>query len=268
MTNEKGKELLYELLQEKTMLGEGAAGIRNGRSEVDMVSFFHVLRKKILILILAAVIGAGTMGAYSFFLATPMYQSTAKVYVLTQSTSITSFADIQISSALAADYQEMIFSYPVVKQVINNLGLDYKYKEVTEEMLSVDNPRDTRVIKVMIVSDDAEKSAAMANEFARVAKRTIADIMETDEPKIFEHGRVITEPVSPNKARNIAIGFIGGAFIAALVLLILFATRDTIRTPDDIERRLGGNVLATVPFEKGSKDKTKSKGKTRKGVKK
>ena len=46
-----------------------------------------------------------------------------------QSTSLTSFADIQISTSLAKDYNEMIYSRPVVQQVVQNLGLDYTYEQ-------------------------------------------------------------------------------------------------------------------------------------------
>lgn len=268
MSDEREKDLLVELLKDRAMLNKMMQEKDPEENEIDLLAFFHVLRRKILVLILAAVVGAGIFGVYSFFIATPMYQSTAKVYVLSQSTSITSYADIQLSSELAMDYTEMIFSYPVVKQVIYNLGLDYEYKEIIENMLEVENPRDTRVINVTITSDDPEEAAAIANEFAKVSKQTIADIMETDEPRIFERGRIINEPVSPDKVKNIALGFCGGAFLAALILFVLFVTRDTIRTPDDIERRLGGNVLATIPFEKGNKDKEKSKGRLRERVKK
>ncbi|MDD4200441.1 MAG: Wzz/FepE/Etk N-terminal domain-containing protein [Eubacteriales bacterium] len=267
MTDKREKDLLMELLQERASNGKTRRDYDSDVYEIDLLAFFHLLRRKILIIILAAVVGAALLGAYSLFVATPMYQSTAKVYVVSQSASIPSLADIQLSSELALDYQEMIYSYPVVKQVINNLGLDYKYKQITESMLNVENPADTRVIKVTITAPDPEEAAAMANEFAKVAKRTIADIMESDEPKIFEHGRAIADPVSPDKTRNVALGFIGGAFIAILVLLIMFITRDTIKTPEDIEKRLGGNVLATVPFEKVSKDgdtrKSKRRGKSK-----
>jgi capsular polysaccharide biosynthesis protein len=258
MSDEKEKDLLIELLRDRAILNERMQRNVQEEKEIDLLDFFHVLRRKILVIILAAVVGGALLGVYSFFIATPMYQSTAKVYVLSQSTSITSLADIQLSSELTMDYTEMIFSYPVVSQVKNNLRLDYSYEKV-KDMLTVENPADTRVIKVTVISDDPEEAAVMANEFARVSKQTIADIMETDEPRIFERGRVTADPVSPHKTKNIAAGFLGGAFLAALILFALFVIRDAIRTPDDIEQRLGVNVLATVPFEKGNKVKEKNK---------
>lgn len=242
------KELLYELIKEKNNQGRSTEKERDV-VEIDLVAFLNVIKKRILVILLVAVVGAGIMGAYSFFVAKPMYESTAKMYVLTQSTSVTSLADIQLSSELAMDYTEMIYSYPVIKQVISNLNLDYKYKQVSQ-MVAVENPSDTRVIKITVTGGDPEETASMTNEFAKVSKQTIADIMETDEPKIFEHGRVPANPVSPNKTKNIALGFMCGGILAILILLVIFVVKDTIKTAEDIQHRLGGNVLATVPREK------------------
>lgn len=217
--------------------------------EIDLLEILHVLRQKILIIILAAVVGAGLFGAYSFFVAKPVYESTAKIYILSQSTSLTSFADIQISSSLAKDYEEMVTSRPVLKQVKQNLGLDYKYEELVE-MVSINNPTDTRILQLSCQSNDPQEASDMANELAVVSKRQIADIMDTDEPTIFEKAIVEKDPVKPEKAKNILIGFLLGAILAAAVVIIRNMLNDSIKTEEDIKRYLDINVLAAIPYEK------------------
>lgn len=217
--------------------------------EIDLLEILHVLRQKILIIILAAVVGAGLLGAYSFFVAKPVYESTAKIYILSQSTSLTSFADIQISSSLAKDYEEMVTSRPVLKQVKQNLGLDYKYEELVE-MVSINNPTDTRILQLSCQSNDPQEASDMANELAVVSKRQIADIMDTDEPTIFEKAIVEKDPVKPEKAKNILIGFLLGAILAAAVVIIRNMLNDSIKTEEDIKRYLDINVLAAIPYEK------------------
>ena len=217
--------------------------------EIDLLEILHVLRQKIMIIILAAVVGAGLFGAYSFFVAKPVYESTAKIYILSQSTSLTSFADIQISSSLAKDYEEMVTSRPVLKQVKQNLGLDYKYEELVE-MVSINNPTDTRILQLSCQSNDPQEASDMANELAVVSKRQIADIMDTDEPTIFEKAIVEKDPVKPEKAKNILIGFLLGAILAAAVVIIRNMLNDSIKTEEDIKRYLDINVLAAIPYEK------------------
>lgn len=224
----------------------------NDEIEIDLIELFYALKKKIAVLVLAALIGAGLFGAYSFLIAQPVYESTAKIYILTQSTSLASFADIQISSSLAKDYEEMIFSRPVVLQVKQNLDLDYDYEEI-REMLTIENPADTRVLNISCRSNDMNEARDMANEFATVSKRQISDIMDTDEPTFFEKAVINEDPVKPEKAKNIIIGFLVGLIIAAAIVIIRYMLNDSIKSEEDIERYLGLNTLAAIPNEKTQK---------------
>ena len=220
--------------------------------EIDLLEVFYALKKKIVVIILAGIIGAGLAAAYSFLLAKPVYESTAKLYILSQSTSITSLADIQMSSSLAKDYEEMIYSRPVVMQVKKNLNLDYKYEDL-KDMLKVENPTDTRCLNISCTSNDKEEARDMANEFARVSKRQIAQIMDTDEPTLFEKAVVNNDPVKPQKVKLIIIGFILGLLIACAIVIIRYMMNDSLKNEDDIERYLGLNTLASIPNEKTQK---------------
>lgn len=224
----------------------------NDEIEIDLLELLYALRRKIVVIILVSLLGAGVFGAYSFFVAKPVYKSTAKIYILTQSTSITSFADIQVSSSLAKDYEEMIFSRPVVLQVKENLNLDYEYEEIKSK-LSINNPADTRCLNISCLSNDKEEACNMANEFAEVSKRQIAEIMATDEPTIFEKAVVNDVPVKPEKIKNILIGFLLGLIIACAVVIVRYMMNDSLKSEDDIERYLGLNTLAAIPNEKTQK---------------
>ena len=224
----------------------------NEELEIDLLELLYALRKKIVVIILAALIGAGLLGAYSFFVAKPVYESTSKLYILSQSTSLTSFADIQISNSLAKDYEEMIFSRPVVMQVAKNLNLDYTYEEL-KDMMRVDNPQDTRCLNIICQSTDMQEASDIANEFATVAKRQISDIMDTDEPAVYENAIADPEPVKPEKVRNIIIGFLLGFVIACAIVIIRYMMNDSLKSEEDIERYLGLNTLAAIPNEKTQK---------------
>lgn len=220
--------------------------------EIDLIELYYALKKKIVMIMLTAIAVAGIAAAYSFLLASPVYESTAKLYILSQSTSLTSFADIQISSSLAKDYEEMIFSRPVVMQVKKNLNLDYDYEELKEK-LKVENPADTRCLNITCQSNDIEEARNMANEFATVSKRQIAMIMDTDEPTIFEKAVKNSHPVKPRKVRNTAIGFMLGFMLACAIVIIRYMMNDSLKSEDDIQRHLDLNTLASIPNEKTQK---------------
>ena len=47
---------------------------------IDLGEIFYALLRKLWVIIAVAVLGAGIGGAYSYFLLTPQYSSTAKIY--------------------------------------------------------------------------------------------------------------------------------------------------------------------------------------------
>ena len=224
----------------------------NEEIEIDLLELFFVLRKNIVAIILASLIGTAVFGAYSFLIAKPVYESTSKLYILSQSTSLTSFADIQISNSLAKDYEEMIFSRPVVMQVAQNLNLDYKYEEL-RDMVTVENPADTRCLNITCHSNDMQEASDIANEFATVAKRQISDIMDTDEPALYESAIANEDPIKPEKIKNMIIGFLLGFIIACGIIIVRYMLNDSLKSDDDIEKFLGLNTLASIPNEKAQK---------------
>ena len=222
--------------------------------EIDLRELFYVIRKRILVIIMAAVICAGAAGSYSFFVADPVYESTSRLYIQTQSTSITSLADIQMSTVLARDYVVLIQSRTLCQEVVDNLKLDMTYKEL-QSCITVTSPEDTRILNISVKSTDAAETAVIANEVAKVARKKISDVMKTDEPSLWEKAITPEYPIKPEKAKNTVLGGMIGAFLAALIVIVLHLMDDAIRTPEDVERHLGLITLSSIPQEGESKKK-------------
>lgn len=232
--------------------------------EIDIRELYYVLRKKIVAILLTGMIFAGAAGVYSFFVAEPIYQSTARLYITTQSTSITSLADIQMGTVLTYDYVELIQSRTLVEEVILNLGLQNKetYGSI-KSRLSVVNPEDTRILNISIEGPDPKENKQIANEFAKVARRSISEVMKTDEPSLWETAVSKGAPIKPQKTKNIALGLIIGIFLASLVVVISHLMDDAIKTNDDAERYLDLMVLGTIPYE-GTRSKSRERKKANK----
>lgn len=226
--------------------------------EIDLKEIFLVLRGKIAAIVVCALIGAITAGIFSFFVIEPMYSSTSKVYILTQSTSITSLADIQLGSSLTSDYMELIKSRPVVEKVISNLELDMSYGQLLDE-LTVETPADTRILKITIKDHDPRMAMVIADEFADVSRKQISEIMKTDEPSVVERAHLADKPVSPNKKMNVLIGLLLGMFLSMLVIIVLHLMDDTIKTQDDVDKYLHLNTLAVIPLKAGEEKQKKTR---------
>jgi capsular exopolysaccharide synthesis family protein len=100
----------------------------------------------------------------------------------------------------------------------------------------------------MTVDDpDPIMAARTANAFAKGVQEEIEQSQMVQRIYIVDEARVPGAPIKPNTRMNVTIALALG-FMAAIGLAFLLEYLDTtIRTPDDLVRRLGGPVLATVP---------------------
>lgn len=187
-------------------------------------------------------------GVVTLFFITPMYEATSIIYVLNRNDSAINFSDLQLGSALTKDYVKVFQMWEVHEEVISNLDLPYSYKQM-EQMLSVTNVTDTRMIDITVKSSDPEEAAAIANEYAKVASDFIAETMATDAPNIMSVALVPANPVSPNKTRNVILGFLLGGVLACGCVTVVFLLDDKYKSAEDIRKYTGMVTLAVVPVE-------------------
>ena len=98
--------------------------VNRTNNTIDLLELFFALKKRVLILIAALVMGGLIAGTYTQLLVTPMYSSTTTMLVLTSETTLSSLADLQIGSQLTKDYSRLITTRSVLEDVIDKLGLD------------------------------------------------------------------------------------------------------------------------------------------------
>lgn len=226
----------------------------NDEFEINLVELFYVLRSKLLLIILtAAIFGIGA-GVYTHYFVTPMYSSSSSIYVLSKQ-SIVSYSDFMVGSSLTSDYTEMIKSSTVMERVIRNLGLKGEFTaDSLRSCVSISNPTDTRMLNITAVNKDPRIAKAIVDEVAEVSVERIKEIMNVEQPNIYETGRIATNPISPNLKKNVFIAGLFGAVLAAAIFIILYLMNDSIQSPEDVEKYLGLNVLAAIPVEEGSKE--------------
>lgn len=214
--------------------------------EIDLMELFYALRHRLWIIILALVIGGAGAGLFSKKVLSPIYESTSMVYVLSKETTLASLADLQIGSQLTKDYSVIIKSRPVLEEVIEKQNLDMTTEELSK-MISIDNPKDTRILSITVSDVSPTRAQAIVNEITKDSSNYIADIMEMVPPKIIEEGVAAIKPSSPSVKKNAMLGGLGLAFIACGLICLKVIMDDTIKSEEDIEKYLGMSVLAVIP---------------------
>ena len=220
--------------------------LRYQNNQIDLLELFHALRKRVLFLIAAAAVGALLALAYTQLLLTPMYSATASMLVLTKETTLTSLADLQLGSQLTNDYSRLVVSHSVLKEVIDNLGLEMDYHALKANV-TTNNPADTRIMEITVTNPDPETAQALAEELGEVSAKFIGEQMEIVPPKIIEDVELPTAPISPSLSRNVMMGAFLGIVLVAGVICAMTLMDDSIKSEADIVQVLGIPALASIP---------------------
>lgn len=229
--------------------------IQEKEDVIDLLDLGRALLRKWWVIVLCLVIGAAAAFGGTKLLVTPQYTASSMIYILSESTSITSMADIQIGDSLAQDFMIIGKSRPVVEKVIKQLDLNASYATVAST-ITFENPTDSHILKISVTNPDPELAADIANAMAEVTRAQIADVMGTDEPNTLEAAIVPGAPSSPNTMKNTMMGGLFGAVLAAGLIIVLYLMDDTIKDEDDVKKYLQMNTLAALPIEKRRKGKS------------
>ena len=223
--------------------------------EIDLAELFFVLKKNIIAIALCAVIGAVAAFTYTMCFMTPIYTSSSMIYIFSKTTSITTAADLQLGSQLTVDFEILGTSRPVLEKVIVNLGLDTTYEDLLR-IVDIENPTDSRIIKITVQNPDAQLASDIANEIADVLADRVAQVIDTDKPSSVEDAVPAENPSSPSRKKNTVLGFMAGLLLAAGFVLGRYYSDNTIKDEDDVRKYLGLGTFASFPLEESiAKDK-------------
>ncbi|MDS8688364.1 capsular polysaccharide biosynthesis protein [Streptococcus pneumoniae] len=217
--------------------------------EIDVFQLFKTLwERKLMILLVALVTSAGAF-AYSTFIVKPEYTSTTRIYVVNRNQGDKSGLtnqDLQAGSYLVKDYREIILSQDALEKVATNLKLDMPAKTLASKV-QVTVPTDTRIVSISVKDKQPEEASRIANSLREVAVERIVAVTRVSDVTTLEEARPATTPSSPNVRRNSLFGFLGGAVVTVIAVLLieLFDTR--VKRPEDVEDVLQIPLLGLVP---------------------
>lgn len=215
--------------------------------EIDLIELFFYLLRRWYIIALAMILTAGIAVAYHMFLLKPSYQADAELYI-TNTDSLLSLSDLQLSAALTEDYSNIVVSRTVLNDVIDELGLDLDYRGL-KSIINVENPKSTHIIKLFATCDSPEMAKNIVNALLNASASQIYKIVGSGEPSIidFATDESVVE-TTPGRMKFLALGALIGMVLSCGVLVIQMLMDTTIKGEEDIEKYLNLPVLAAVPY--------------------
>ena len=221
----------------------------NQAVEIDVFAMLKTLWKRKFSIVLVALVFAIAAFGYSAFLAKKEYQSTSRIYVVSrqnQDNNALTNSDLQAGSYLVKDYREIILSQNVLMQAIEELKLDMTPAELSKK-ISVSVPTDTRILSITAKDGDPKEAARIANGLRNVAAEKIISVTKVSDVTTLDEAEVPQSPSSPNIRRNVLLGFIAGAGLMVVLMVVVEVLDDRVKRPEDVEELMGLTLLGVVP---------------------
>ncbi|HGS0133634.1 TPA: capsular polysaccharide biosynthesis protein [Streptococcus pneumoniae] len=217
--------------------------------EIDVLQLFRSLWKRKLVILLVAIITSSVAFAYSTFVIKPEFTSTTRIYVVNrdqgEKSGLTN-QDLQAGTYLVKDYREIILSQDVLEEVVSDLKLDLTPKGLANK-IKVTVPVDTRIVSISVKDKQPEEASRIANSLREVAAEKIVAVTRVSDVTTLEEARPATTPSSPNVRRNTLFGFLGGAVVTVIAVLLIELLDTRVKRPEDVEDVLQIPLLGLVP---------------------
>lgn len=234
--------------KENTELGVSpdVRDLKDDEIEIDLKELFYVVWDKIYLIICLACIAGLIAGIYTKYCIPKQYEATAKLFVVSKTSALTSLTDLQMGSTISKDYVELIKSRPVMESIISKESLEDTVDELREK-ITVANDSDSRVLSITIRYTDAALAARIANDLMYIAQKELSEVMSVNEPAIVEDAVVNPVAVSPSVLINTLTAMLLMVVLASGIFIVRFLMDDKIKNVEDVEKNLGLNVLSAIP---------------------
>lgn len=217
---------------------------------IDLREIFYLLLHKWKLLLVTMLIGATLFGAYCTFLLKPTYRADASIYI-TNTDSLITISDLQLSAALTEDYAYIIKSRTVLRRVIDDLELDLNFKQLAN-LITVNNPDSSHIVQIYVTTGDPEMSRNIANSLLNISVTQIAQVIGSNTPTVIDPSIVdaVIEQ-QPGLQRYVIMGAMAGFALVAAILIVRMLLDTTLKTEEDIEKYLKVPVLSSIPYYRG-----------------
>jgi capsular polysaccharide biosynthesis protein len=216
---------------------------------ISLRELMDTLKKRISLILFITLTAVIVSGGVSFFLLTPVYQSSTQLLV-NQSKSeqpVINPGEIQTNLQLIKTYNVIIKSPTILDKVIADLDLDMNTAQLNSK-ITVNSEGESQVINLAVQDTDPKTAAEIANKTAAVFQNEIPKIMNVDNVSILAKAEVGEKqsPVKPKPLLNIAIALVVGLMVGVGIAFLLEYLDNTVKTEQDVEKLLGVPVLGSI----------------------
>lgn len=224
--------------------------VRESEDEIDLVAlfrdFFKVFGRLWWLVLLLAILGAGSFFAYTRLGYEPMYASEATFTVATANDGNSSYSFYYSQST--ADQLSKTFPYILDSSYFQSLLLEKLGTDTLNGNISAQTLESSNMVTMRVESNSAEDAQAILTAALEVYPTAAYYVLGDMQFHLLNDPETPTLPYNqPVLWRTLMMGALGGGAVGIFILGILAFMRRTAKTPDDMKRITSLKCLAVLP---------------------
>ncbi|MBT2605116.1 capsular biosynthesis protein [Bacillus sp. ISL-53] len=215
---------------------------------ISIKDIFKTLKKRWKLIMLLTLIAALISGTISYFLLTPVYESSTQILVnQKKSDNLLDSNQIRSNIDMINTYSVIIKSPAILDKVVDELELDQSVEQLSEK-ITINSQENSQVFSLTVQDSNPTKSVEIANTVSGTFQKEIKNIMNVDNVSVLAKAEIEENPtpVKPNPLLNIAIAVVVGLMAGVGLAFILEYLDNTIKDEEDIERLLELPILGSI----------------------
>ncbi len=229
--------------------------VQKNNKEYYVIDFAHILKfvwNRIWVVVVASLLVAALMFSMATFFIAPKYSSQVMLYVNNSSFSVSdigfsiSSSEISAAQSLLKTYTVILKNRTTLERVKESAKVSYDWEELYD-MIEASSVEETEVMGVTVTCNNPYEAKRIANGIAIVLPERISEIVEGSSMEVVDSAVVNTDKVSPSITKYTAIGFLIGAFVSLVVLIIFALLDNTIHNDEYVTSTYNYPILAKIP---------------------
>lgn len=218
--------------------------------DFDIKDIFRILKNRWKVIVGITTIITLFSALISCFIIRPVYKADIKVFIGKEQIKDVKYDsnDVEMYKKLLKTYVELIKTNDLIKNAIEDKNLDITASQVISNLTATPKT-DTQILQISYENNDngiaKEVLVAVVDEFIKESQMLIPN----GTVKVIESAELPQYPVSPNNARNIALGFFVGIIFGIIISLLLEYMDNTFKTREEVEKIIDISVIGIIPCE-------------------